>query len=100
MAILADLQLNPGGIIAWLVVGLIAGWLAGRVMGGTGYGVILDIILGLVGALLGGFLFGLLVGSESGGPADFGFWGSVFVAFLGACLLLAGGRALGRARSN
>ncbi len=100
MAFFADLQLTPGGFIAWLAVGLLAGWLAGKVMGGTGFGVILDIILGLAGALLGGILFGLVVGNASGGPADVGFWGSVFVAFLGSCLLLAGGRALGRARSN
>jgi hypothetical protein len=38
--------LEPGGIIAWLVVGLIAGWLAGRVMRGTGYGVLGDIVVG------------------------------------------------------
>ena len=34
------MTLDPGGIIAWLVVGLIAGWLAGLVMKGGGYGVV------------------------------------------------------------
>jgi hypothetical protein len=28
--------LEPGGIIAWLIVGLIAGWLTGKVMRGAG----------------------------------------------------------------
>ena len=78
----AEITLHPGGIIAWLVVGLIAGWLAGRVMKGTGYGVIGDLIVGLSGALIGGFLFGLIV------AGDAGFWGSVLVAFLGACVLI------------
>jgi len=100
VVILADLGLNPGGIVAWILVGLLAGWLAGKTVGGTGFGVILDIILGLAGALVGGVLFGLLVRSDTVGVGDFGFWGSVVVAFFGACILLAGGRALGGARSN
>jgi uncharacterized membrane protein YeaQ/YmgE (transglycosylase-associated protein family) len=113
MAVFADLGLNPGGVVAWLVVGLLAGWLAGKVLGGTEFGVILDIILGLAGALIGGILFGrlvrnsligvilefgLLVRMDASGVADFEFWGSVVVAFLGACNLIAGGRALGSAR--
>src|SRR6266403_3840720 len=32
--------LEPGGIIAWIVVGLIAGWLTGKVIRGGGYGVL------------------------------------------------------------
>jgi hypothetical protein len=43
--------LEPGGIIAWLLVGLIAGWLTGKVMRGGGYGAFRDIILGVVGAV-------------------------------------------------
>ena len=27
--------LDPGGLIAWLVVGVVAGWLAGKVMKGA-----------------------------------------------------------------
>ena len=45
--------LEPGGIIAWIVVGLIAGWLTGKVVRGGGYGVLRDIILGIVGAFIG-----------------------------------------------
>jgi len=76
-------QMHPGGIIAWLIVGLIAGWLAGKVMRGHGYGIIGDIVLGLIGAFLGGFLFSLFV------AGDVGFWGSIGVAFVGACVLAA-----------
>jgi uncharacterized membrane protein YeaQ/YmgE (transglycosylase-associated protein family) len=83
MSTFAEVSLHPGGIIAWLVMGLVAGWLAGLVMKGGGYGIVTDIIVGLVGALIGGFVFGLL---DIGGA---GFWGSMLVAFLGACALIA-----------
>jgi uncharacterized membrane protein YeaQ/YmgE (transglycosylase-associated protein family) len=89
----ADIVLMPGGIIAWLVVGLIAGWLAGVVMKGSGYGIILDIVVGLVGAFLGGLIFGMFV------QGDAGFWGSIGVAFVGACILIAITRAIAPARS-
>jgi uncharacterized membrane protein YeaQ/YmgE (transglycosylase-associated protein family) len=83
MATFADIVLEPGGLIAWLVVGLIAGWLAGVVMKGGGFGLIGDMIVGLIGALIGGLLFGQLV---TGTPH---LLGSILVAFIGACLLLA-----------
>jgi len=75
--------LNPGGLLAWLVVGLIAGFLASMVMRG-GYGIVGDVIVGIVGAFLGGLLLDLLVPA-----ASYGFWGSVVVAFIGACILIA-----------
>jgi len=80
--ICAAIVLEPGGIIAWLVVGLIAGWLAGRVMRGGGYGVVGDIVVGLIGSFLGGELMGIF------GGGAYGFWGSVVVAFIGACVLI------------
>jgi len=92
MLVFADLALNPGGIIVWIVIGLLAGWLACVTMKGGGYGVIGDIIVGLIGALIGGFLFGFLVHDETG------FWGSMVVAFLGACILIAILRAVAPAR--
>src|SRR5436305_1531599 len=75
--------LNPGGILAWLIVGLIAGFLASVVMRGGGYGIVGDIIVGIVGALIGGFLASLL------GLGASGFIGTVIVAFIGACILIA-----------
>lgn len=94
MAILADLYLEPGGLIAWLVVGLIAGFLAGKVMKGSGYGIIGDIIIGLVGAFIGGLLFGSLV------EAQYALIGSIVIAFLGACILIAVVRFISQGRSN
>jgi uncharacterized membrane protein YeaQ/YmgE (transglycosylase-associated protein family) len=73
---------EPGGINAWLVVGSIAGWLAGRVMRGTGYGVLGDIVVGLIGAFLGGLLGGFFIEGATG------FWGSIVVAFAGACICI------------
>lgn len=80
MVLFADIQLVPGVVVAWLVLGLIAGFLASRVMGGGGYGIIGDIIVGLVGAFVGGLVFGMFFT----GTPDFA--GSIAVAFVGACL--------------
>ena len=96
MVLFAGLVLDPGGIVAWLVVGLIAGWAAGQVMKGTGFGVIGDIVIGLIGAFIGGFLFGALQGEHAFGST--GFWGSVLVAFIGACVLLVAVRFLSSGR--
>ncbi|HUR91631.1 MAG TPA: GlsB/YeaQ/YmgE family stress response membrane protein [Gemmatimonadaceae bacterium] len=71
-------------LLTWLIVGLIAGVLASLVMGGTGYGLIGDIIIGIVGAFVGGWLFTKLgVTTPFGGIA-----GVIFVAFIGAVVLL------------
>ncbi|MCP3162885.1 GlsB/YeaQ/YmgE family stress response membrane protein [Myxococcus sp. CA051A] len=70
-------------ILVWAVIGLIAGWLASAVVGG-GYGIIGDIVVGVVGAFLGGFIFRALgAGQPFGGIA-----GTIFVAFIGAVVLL------------
>jgi len=76
--------LNPGGIVAWIVIGLLAGWLAGVVMPGRGFGLIGDLIIGLMGAFIGGLIMNVLVPNQA-----FGFWGSFLVAFIGACILVA-----------
>jgi len=79
----AAIVLTPGGIISWLVVGLIAGWLAGVAMKGGGFGLLGDIIVGLIGSFVGGLLAGSFV------EGTYQFWGSVVVAFIGACVLIA-----------
>jgi len=71
------------GILAWIVVGLVAGVLASLVMGG-GYGIIGDIVIGIVGAFIGGWLFRSLGISTPFG----GMGGTIFVAFIGAVVLL------------
>ena len=72
-------------ILLWIVLGLVAGFLASMVMRGGGYGLLGDIIVGVVGALLGGWLFSLF---GAGGVTGFNLW-SIFVAFIGACVLIA-----------
>jgi uncharacterized membrane protein YeaQ/YmgE (transglycosylase-associated protein family) len=70
--------------LAWIVVGLVAGVLASLVMGGTGYGIIGDIVIGIVGAFIGGWLFSTLgIATPIGGMG-----GTIFVAFIGAVVLL------------
>jgi len=77
------MELAPGGIIAWIVVGLIAGWAASLVSRGHGSGLLGDIIVGLIGALIGGFLAGFFI------QGSVGLIGSIIIAFLGAVILLA-----------
>ncbi len=81
--------------LAWIIVGLIAGLLASFVMGGVGYGIIGDIVVGIIGAFIGGWLF-----AEMGWAAPFGgLAGTIFVAFIGAVLLLLVLRLLRGARA-
>jgi uncharacterized membrane protein YeaQ/YmgE (transglycosylase-associated protein family) len=86
--------MEPVGIITWLVVGLIAGCVAGFLMRGRGYGIVWDIIVGLVGAFVGGLIFQLLL------PGAYGFWGSIAIAIIGACALIAVVRFVSRGRSK
>jgi uncharacterized membrane protein YeaQ/YmgE (transglycosylase-associated protein family) len=87
--------LEPGGLLAWLVVGLIAGFLASRVMRGGGYGMIGDIVVGIVGAFIGGWLAGFL-----GFGSTYGLIGSIVIAFIGACLLIGLLHAISGGRSR
>jgi uncharacterized membrane protein YeaQ/YmgE (transglycosylase-associated protein family) len=70
-------------ILTWLIVGLIAGVLASLVMGGTG-SLIGNIIVGIVGAFVGSWIFRLLGTTSPFG----GLGGVIFVAFIGAVVLL------------
>jgi uncharacterized membrane protein YeaQ/YmgE (transglycosylase-associated protein family) len=89
------MSLEPGGIIAWIIVGLVAGFLAGQVMKGGGYGVIGDIIVGIIGAFIGGLLFSFLMPGSSAGLI-----GSIVVAFIGAVILIAILRAVSGGRAS
>lgn len=88
------LNLDPGSLLAWLVVGLIAGAIASRVVAGRGFGCLADIVVGVAGALIGGYLLGALFGVTG----TIGFFGSIIVAFLGAAVLLALLKALSGGR--
>lgn len=83
-------------LLTWLIVGLIAGVLASLVMGGTGYGIIGDIIVGILGAFVGGWLFGQFGASSPFG----GLPGVIFVAFIGAVVLLFVIRLIRRSTSG
>ena len=77
------------GLVGWTVVGLIAGLLARGVTGvnrkaDLRLGCLGTIAVGVAGGLLGGILFNQ-AGNE--GIGEFGLR-SMFVAFVGACLLL------------
>lgn len=82
-------------ILLWAFVGLVAGWLASAVVGG-GFGVIGDIVVGIIGAFIGGFVFRQL----GIGPVFSGIPGTIFVAFIGAVLLLLLLRLVRRGRSS
>jgi uncharacterized membrane protein YeaQ/YmgE (transglycosylase-associated protein family) len=79
-------------ILTWIIVGLVAGVLASLVVGG--YGIIADIIVGIVGAFVGGWLFHYF-----GWHTPFaGLAGTIFIAFIGALILLVLLHLIHRAR--
>jgi uncharacterized membrane protein YeaQ/YmgE (transglycosylase-associated protein family) len=86
------------GFLTLCVVGLIAGLLASVVVGGVGFGILGDIVIGIVGAFLGSWLFGAL---HIQVPFS-GLGGTIFVATVGAVVLLLVLRVLrrGSARST
>ena len=71
--------------LAWIFLGLIAGFIGSKIVNHHGEGVFLDIILGIVGAIVGGFVASALgVGTVNGLNV-----GSIVIAVIGACLVLA-----------
>ncbi|GAB4158679.1 MAG: GlsB/YeaQ/YmgE family stress response membrane protein [Cyanobacteria bacterium J069] len=79
----------------WLIVGLVAGILSSFVAGGIGYGLLGDIIVGIIGSFVGSWLFAQL-GLASPFP---GLAGVIFVAFVGAVVLLFALRLIRRGRA-
>ena len=75
--------MEPGSILAWIIVGAIAGWLAGLLVQGGGFGLIGDIIIGIVGAIIAGYLLpaiGINLGT--------GYVAAIIDAVIGAVVLL------------
>jgi uncharacterized membrane protein YeaQ/YmgE (transglycosylase-associated protein family) len=77
------MDLEPGNLIAWIVVGFLGGWLAATLSRGRGFGCLGNTAIGLAGAIIGGLLFSAL-----GMTGTAGFIGSVLIASIGAALLL------------
>lgn len=73
------------GIISWIFLGLIAGALAKFIMPGKDPGgIFVTILIGIVGGVVGGFL-GTFIGLGKIQSFDLG---GIFIATLGAVLLL------------
>lgn len=71
-------------LLAWVVVGFVAGVVAKAITGVRGAGCLATIVIGIVGGLAGGAAFRAAGG---GGMSHFG-WRSIFVATIGATVLL------------
>ena len=81
---LADSRVKAISLIGWILFGLITGFVAFKVVNRQGEGCILNVVLGIVGACIGGFIF-----SSIGGEGITGFnLYSMFVAIIGAIVLL------------
>ena len=77
------------GIIVSIIIGGIAGWLAGKIMN-SNFTMFGNIGIGIVGGVIGSILLGVL------GIHGSGFIGNIVVAVIGACVLIAVGRAIKR----
>ena len=71
-------------ILGWLILGLIAGFIASQIVNKSGEGLLLDIVLGIIGAMVGGFLFTSLGAAPVTGLNIY----SMFVAVVGAVVVL------------
>ncbi|HHU22418.1 MAG TPA: GlsB/YeaQ/YmgE family stress response membrane protein [Clostridiales bacterium] len=73
------------GIIGWIIIGALAGWIASMITGNNKkMGAGANILAGIVGSFIGGIVMNILGGS---GVTGFNLW-SLFVATIGAIILL------------
>lgn len=73
------------GIIGWLIIGALAGWIGSMITGNNReMGAGKNILVGVIGGFLGGLVMNLLGGY---GVTGFNVW-SLFVAVVGAVILL------------
>jgi uncharacterized membrane protein YeaQ/YmgE (transglycosylase-associated protein family) len=84
------MDLNGVGILGAIIIGGVAGWLAEQFMK-SNMGLLMNIILGIVGAALLNFLLSAL-----GFYTGTGWLIYLIVGFIGACILIAIGRAVKR----
>jgi uncharacterized membrane protein YeaQ/YmgE (transglycosylase-associated protein family) len=72
-------------ILGWIIFGCLTGFIASKIVNRRGEGCMVNTALGLVGAVVGGFLFRSLT------PFRYeyhGFFVSMFVAVIGAIIVL------------
>ena len=73
------------GLLSWIIVGGLAGWISTKIIKPKKKkGCFTGILLGIVGAIVGGFLMSFLGGT---GVTGFNLY-SIFVATLGAVILI------------
>src|SRR5215470_4478980 len=86
-------------LLLLMLVGLVAGFLASHLVAGHGYGLVGDIIVGILGALIGFLLIGDWLAVHVLAPlgiASASVLGQILIAFVGAAILLAILRLVGR----
>jgi len=90
--------MNPAyGIIMWIILGALAGWIGSKIMGTDArQGSVANIVLGIIGAVVGGFVTRTLFGDN---PGNNGFFASLAVALVGACLVIGIWKAISGRRA-
>ena len=71
-------------VLGWIIFGLITGFIGSKIVNAEGQGCILNVVLGIVGAFVGGFIF-VSIGGR--GISGFNIY-SMFVAIVGAIVVL------------
>ena len=76
------------GWLAAIIIGALAGWIAEKIMKAE-HGLLTNIVLGILGAVVLNAILIFIFGSTLGG------WiGQLIVGAIGACILIAGYRAI------
>ncbi|WEX78775.1 GlsB/YeaQ/YmgE family stress response membrane protein [Sinorhizobium numidicum] len=83
------MSVNGVGILAAIIIGGLAGWLAEKFMSSE-MGLLMNIVLGIIGAVVLNFILAAF------GMAYAGWLAYLIIGFIGACLLIAAGRAVRR----
>jgi uncharacterized membrane protein YeaQ/YmgE (transglycosylase-associated protein family) len=72
-------------ILGWIIFGALTGWVASKIVNKRGEGCLMNTALGLLGAVVGGYIFRDLTGFRY---ELHGFFISMFVAVIGAIIVL------------
>ena len=73
------------GILGWIILGALAGWIGSMLTrNNANMGAVANIVVGIIGGFIGGLVMNLIGGV---GMTGFNIW-SLFVAVIGATILL------------